>query len=487
MTEPLQMYIRTLSPIHLGCDEVYEPMASLIDEERNTLIAFDPLEFYRSLPSQERSTFAAICRKGTASSLLEIYRFMRKRKFHGHEVDVCKGFIVQYQKVLAGSARNEGNIQTQLNELTISRTAFNPATHQPYIPGSALKGSIRTAYLNEQAATKKVPQQHGKGAGRQLEKMLLEGGSFETDPFRMLKISDFVPVGRVKTRIAYAVNEKKKASRFKARGPYQIVEVLEPGSLFKGWITIGEPDKRSGIKNPLTTQTLSRSAVHFYQKEQSRESQELININVPLLSFSLGNGDWLLRIGRHSGAESVTIEGHRDIKIMKGRGDRPGNADHATTLWLASEEAKPQSKEGLQPFGWIMMGEVTEAVADKLAESEASWQQQTHEKETAVAVTASGTGTEAASATDKRPAAVVPDATPQETWSRATITWSPGNQELTAAVNTKKAFLKGKEAAMKLVQPEYHQKLFDKGKSIVATVTVEPYGRAYRITDIKVE
>ena len=62
----------------------------------------------------------------------------------------------------------------------IERTS---ASHnqKPYLPGSSLKGAIRTAILNHLA------QSNFNANGR--EDRLL-GGSFETDPLRLLKISD---------------------------------------------------------------------------------------------------------------------------------------------------------------------------------------------------------------------------------------------------------------------------------------------------------
>jgi CRISPR-associated protein Csm5 len=62
-----------------------------------------------------------------------------------------------------------------------------------------------------------------------------------------------------------------------------------------------------------------------------------------------------LRVGRHSGAESVTVSGARNgaIKIMKGRGQPPKYADAPKTLWLAAD-SKDQ-RTGLLPFGWLLV------------------------------------------------------------------------------------------------------------------------------------
>ena len=60
----------------------------------------------------------------------------------------------------------------------------------------------------------------------------------------------------------------------------------------------------------------------------------------------------LLRIGRHSGAEAVTIEGARNIRIGRGRQVRYGEA--STTLWLSSDQIRDHAH--LIPFGWIVVG-----------------------------------------------------------------------------------------------------------------------------------
>ena len=46
-----------------------------------------------------------------------------------------------------------------------------------------------------------------------------------------------------------------------------------------------------------------------------------------------GGGAMLLRVGRHSGAESVTLDRHRWIRIMEGPGKAHWAPD-ATTIWL---------------------------------------------------------------------------------------------------------------------------------------------------------
>ena len=48
----------------------------------------------------------------------------------------------------------------------------------------------------------------------------------------------------------------------------------------------------------------------------------------------------LLRIGKHSGAEAVTLNGVRDIKICQ-----------PATVWLGADTKDQRS--GMTPFGWV--------------------------------------------------------------------------------------------------------------------------------------
>jgi len=115
MTEEQRFFIRILAPVHIGCDEVYEPTGFVIDEEQGVLHAFDPLDFVRSLSGPERQQLSNICKKGTVESILELYKFMRRKRFEGHPVAVCRGFVEHYRQTLSMSISDRRKIQQELN------------------------------------------------------------------------------------------------------------------------------------------------------------------------------------------------------------------------------------------------------------------------------------------------------------------------------------------------------------------------------------
>jgi len=349
--------LKVLSPIHIGCDEVYEPTGFAIDEKKKELISFEPASFLGRLAQKDLDSYSAICKKGTVSSLLEIYKFIRLHKEHaeGRRVAVSDAFINHYNKTMK---LGTGAVQQQLNKFQVGRTAFQRLSGTPYIPGSAIKGAIRTAVLNFRNNGKRQLSFRGKTAGRELQEHLLNynGRQMETDPFRLIKVGDFKAIRDVSQRVVYCVNKKKKLSKKEASGPYQILEVIKEGSEFVGTVTVQQPSQAAGIKQSVTFAEIQQALTGFYNREQQNGQQTLQNIGCngaafPDASLSVP----LIRIGRHSGAECVTVEGYREIKIMSGPGVKPKYEKHASTLWLAAESNKSTTNKFLKPFGWATL------------------------------------------------------------------------------------------------------------------------------------
>ena len=96
---PVRIHI--LSPVHIGCDESYEPTNFVIDGETNILHHFDPLDFIKSLEARNKVEFAKVCDRG---NILEIYKFVKnsfnKNKIKTKPVPVVKGLTQHYINVL---------------------------------------------------------------------------------------------------------------------------------------------------------------------------------------------------------------------------------------------------------------------------------------------------------------------------------------------------------------------------------------------------
>ncbi len=369
--QSVKVQLKIISPVHIGTGEVYEPTKFFVDPSRRELCIIDFEKFCAHFSNSELQQFKKICFAGTLKSLLNLYSFIDQTclnffkqglsDFIVRRIGLCEGFLNHYRRVQALTGKQ---LEREFNKFTIYRTAFSSNDNQPIIPGSSVKGALRTAVLNKRRhrARGRSAQDYCQGRrcdSKRLESEILEYSRyrFQQDPFRLVKVSDFRPKGPVKTKIVYAVNRKKDGTS--ARGPYQILEVIEPGAVFEGEITIQEAfplnklrnPQRDGIKSPLSFEELIQAATAFYGKEWDREFEDLSQMGASVPVFpKVGTP---LRLGHHSGAECVTIEGFRHILIRGKRGQNTYQ-DHATTLWLAGEFSKVHSTAGLRPFGWVV-------------------------------------------------------------------------------------------------------------------------------------
>jgi CRISPR-associated protein Csm5 len=458
----LTLYLKTVCPVHIGCDEDYEPTGFMIDEALSELISFDPIDFIKTLSESDRKKFSEICAKGTVESRLEIMKFMAVKKMNkGKRVKATNGFINHYKDKLK-LAGDKNKIRNELNSFTIARTIFNPNTNQPYIPGSSIKGALRTAWLNKMQKAKNLAKVTDARKEKDLQKNLLDGGSFETDPFRLVKVSDFMPVGVIQTRISYAINRKKNPGKASNENLSQILEVIVPGTYFKGTLTVDDAPAGSRIINPVELQTLMNSATRFYADELKKENNHVSRIGANQCELrEIPEGGFLICLGRHTGAEAVTIEGHRSIKIKGPRNAPPLFLPSATTIWLAASESNPAVNTDLTPFGWVTF-QKNEPSADELSEPV-----YLNEDKNATA--------------EPPEPAYKPVEKETLVWEKAALSWSPGDQKLSASFEGKKAACTGKA----LLTEKLVKKVIGKRKPATAKVTVEKEGNLFKILKIE--
>ncbi|HNV71960.1 MAG TPA: type III-A CRISPR-associated RAMP protein Csm5, partial [Candidatus Ozemobacteraceae bacterium] len=282
-------------------------------------------------------------------------------------VDVAAGLVETYRRVLSMNAFDKRAV---INNFMLNRVSFVPGSNEPYVPGTSLKGAIRTALLSKIARDAKPPVVNWRDRAGQLEDKLVERegrNHFESDPFRLVKVSDFHAVGKVATRIVYAINRKKAPTNRPAReqtGPQQIFEVIQPGAIFEGSLAIHPLVPGAGIHHPLDRATLFESLNTYFNIKLEQEIKTMKGIGCNPLVINIINRDFkgkltktafLTRMGRHSGAECVTIDGNRKIRIMQGPGRPPRYDQQATTIWLSADQPRPNDVKTSEPFGWCVL------------------------------------------------------------------------------------------------------------------------------------
>lgn len=384
--QTIPLALTPLTPIHIGCGQDFEPTNYVIDD--GVLYHFDPSRVTLSTGDRE-ALIAAVNRRGD-EAIRDVQRFFHARKdrfagiAHG-VVSVAKGVAEQYDKRVGQVAQHETGGRRVTNQLEIERTAHHPHTGTPYLPGSSIKGAIRTAWLD--GLNKGRGKANEDRNAQDMEKRLLDSrAGFHADPFRLLRIADAIG-SDVHAKILFATNHKKRLVHdrdgrvVEAKGPSTRRETIVGGQYraISGEIRF---DVLPGIGASARVPAPDRRIPDFAQlalacnRYYLKRMQALIEI---LDTRRLATPEWLasmqtllaalkpefdagrlmlLRVGRHSGAECVTLDGVRSIRIMKGRGQQPDwSPEGAKTVWLAAEHEGERS--GMLPFGWLILEPAT--------------------------------------------------------------------------------------------------------------------------------
>lgn len=355
--------ITTLSPVHIDCDEDFEPSNFVIDD--GLLHALAPADLAAALDNNDKQKLQHLADE--RNPIGAIQQFFKQRRTHlaqfaRQQIDIVPGIAREYEEKAGVPQQRSHDGQVVYNLFPMARTAFNPLDGAPYLPGSSLKGSIRTAWLNHLNKGKAFTGR--KEDSSQLQQRLLgySTGKFENDPFRSVALADaHAPEEQLAppTRILYAVSKKKKPSE---RAPSELKVFLE---------TVREtlPDAFSSelrLTGKISWNALCDACNTFYRPQLESELRHvtfapLLNpqwrtLIDTLLANELGEliaarQGFLLRIGKHSGAESVTLDGARSIKILGAKGQPPSYRSETTEKRFAS--ATRAATGNLLPFGWI--------------------------------------------------------------------------------------------------------------------------------------
>lgn len=382
-----------LSPLHIGADESYEPGNYVIDEEAGALYSFDSNAALAGLSEVERQQLLAIVNgKPDDSMLTNVQAFFHRHRekllaFAQSPIPTATGIKSLYEKRIGKTAQHEGHGKRVINKLEIDRTFYNPIDGKPLLPGSSIKGAIRTALLD--GLNDNEPLKDRKERNQQLQQRLFGDGKFHTDPMRLISIGDASWQGKQDKpacQIRFAVNRKRKPvvkngrllqSQAEASNLYQLLECVLPKHYqsFIGSLTFLDTQALSQDDRKLPKQSLHWNIKEvakacnafymglFWQELQAMKERNYLDSEWQVfmeqslesgLLKRLNDGDaFLLRLGRHSGAEALTLNGVRNIKIMKGRGEKPAWETQPKTWWLAADDIG--NKRDLLPFGWVLV------------------------------------------------------------------------------------------------------------------------------------
>ncbi len=328
-----------LSPINIGTGIEIEPFDYIIKDNRFYKISLE--DFLLGITAEEQIKF---------NKLLDANEINRVREFilgiWNPEKYPPEYFADVSDEVTRVYNENIGNIENQLLINPFIRT-----NRLPYIPGSSLKGSLRTALISQLGKEKDYSYVKDD---RKIEAHILGSTNprgfldAKKDPFRAIKIKDgFLPPNA--TIISKVVNVgKDKNGKLKSLSIQMFNEVTyfllsEKKIQFETELTIDNnlQDTHWLGKN-INIELIRESCNVFYQDKLEKEKNFFSGTEVekaisPLWETKFDKNSFLVRIGRYSGVESVTIDKYRNPRPPRGKG------------WGKTKNLI----EGKYPLGWV--------------------------------------------------------------------------------------------------------------------------------------
>jgi len=198
---PKQVYTLTLEPltgVHIGTGEVLTPLDYVITDHvgkdplpRTMYIKFSSERILQRLLDERKdlSAFEEASEKGNTRALMTFFqRHCAAMSDVDYPCDITKGFLTQYNRNLQKDPLENAAQVFQM---------YRPAgSKKPVIPGSSLKGAIRTALLNKSLADLPDGEYKGLHAERDklrdggIQKRLLRYQDAKDDPLRCVAVED---------------------------------------------------------------------------------------------------------------------------------------------------------------------------------------------------------------------------------------------------------------------------------------------------------
>jgi CRISPR-associated protein Csm5 len=386
-----KLKLTAISPLHIGDGETYDPTNYVIDQ--GFMYYFDESALIGALDTNQRKILMQIVSKPNSYQQLQLF-YRREdirsiaKKIALYKIEVAPSIEKNYYDSLGKVKQREGGGNDVFNALTINATI--KSKNIPFIPGSSFKGALKTAFFSYEAKDKRfedvaIEIRNNKEIFKGFKFKNDYFGTFEQDPFSKIKISDFTPK-KPNLQIKWTVNKKKKSDTTENDNTAVRFEFIAPGNEFIAEITLMElldkkilekinrnKDAKKQLKQPsrqYIQDDIVKIANSFYipkfEAEQKwAQSKPAILVNdtyfqraKPFLEKAKQNRGFFIRVGRHSGAVSMTLDDHRKIEIPQMKKDKDGNpilpkekfVKEPFTYWLASSVDTVKSTEFI---GWV--------------------------------------------------------------------------------------------------------------------------------------
>jgi CRISPR-associated protein Csm5 len=326
--------LKAISPLHFGAKEEYSFLETAIDEKNNLMKIFDENSFIYLLNSNEKKEFFDFFEQDFVD-FSKIIKFMQIKVLQhinfGRTVRASSKYINQFTKQLKSE-------YFDINKIEVKRTMYDKLTGLPFIPGSSIKGSIRTGVLNHVAENRKFDKCD------EMEKILL--GSFENDLFSLIKVSDFHAITENNNKII-ETKSLKKALNAKTTPKNCNLEINIQNSVFLGTISF-EKSQTQRVKKKLTYHEICSAINNFYKKEFYK-SIKICEEHGFETEYKINEKNIIIRAGAYSGAESISVNNCLKIERPKKYAGLP--TDKALTFRVTDDN---------KIFGYAELIEISE-------------------------------------------------------------------------------------------------------------------------------
>ncbi len=319
--------ITTLSPLHIGSGEEYELNFNLLYKDGFIYIydEFKLVEFF-ILKNIEIPT----------------------------KIEALKENILRFKDEIIASNLHKRKIFSSFTQISKPVLEQVSTQNNPIITGSSIKGAIKTAYIYRMVQNDEL-----KGAEKDFKiknKLINEKKdlikridgkitNITKTIFRNLKISDsFTPLS---TQIFKSINIKKEKSHQSKRG-----EKVNQIANFTESIKVGESTEITINISDKYFDDLKTVCNEYYQLAFNKEFDNYFLNKLKFPKINLKPNQFLLNIGRFSGAELKSIE---EIRSLSRTG---ADVDWETSARTYALEKNIQDntyfENSLLPFGWLL-------------------------------------------------------------------------------------------------------------------------------------
>jgi len=355
--ERYNLTIEPLTAVHIGTGETLTPVdygvfgGQYLKYNQENIIS----RLIRDNNRGERLKYEQAANKNDMKSLRNFFEEIFENENDEnddfiYECDTTKSFRALYK-----NNKEKNPLQNASEVLSIYRPE---GSHKPVIPGSSIKGAIRTAVLNALSGGKDYLDE------KRFEKDLLSYNDAKSDPFRCIAIGDFT-FKSAETQIVGIMEQISKNADPKTAAQVLIEAIrgtLIDGKAISASSLLIDKDLQKNnvdIKIPLSINDIRKSCNDFYWSEFEEEYREFYQnclekekigivekLREKLQKARDEDNTFIIRCGRYSQVEFMTLQGHRKPKTRKDKFGKP--YPWGTTRTVFDYDGK------LVPLGWIV-------------------------------------------------------------------------------------------------------------------------------------